>query len=84
MLPKTAAKAWRWSISGASTELVCYYGESTQVVASLQICGDHFSRDLAHALHVPLEDGSYRERRVRQRGRRTGTAENSVVELPFR
>ncbi len=38
-----------------STGLVCYYGESAQLATSLRICGDHFSRDLAHALRIPYE-----------------------------
>jgi cell division protein FtsA len=42
-------------IGAHSTELVCYYGESAQLATSLRICGDHFSRDLAHALRIPYE-----------------------------
>jgi len=38
-----------------STEVICYYGESAQLATSLRICGDHFSRDLAHALRIPYE-----------------------------
>jgi cell division protein FtsA len=63
-----------------STELVCYFGESAQVVASLRICGDHFSRDLAHALRLPIEEAAIVKE---QFGSAVveGTAENSVVEL---
>jgi cell division protein FtsA len=45
-------------IGAHSTELVCYYGESAQIATSLRICGDHFSRDLAHALRIPLESAA--------------------------
>jgi cell division protein FtsA len=42
-------------IGAHSTEVICYYGESAQLAISLRICGDHFSRDLAHALRIPYE-----------------------------
>src|SRR5882762_1895949 len=41
-----------------STELVCYYGESGQMASSIRLCGDHFSRDLAHALRIPVDAAS--------------------------
>src|SRR5271165_2638473 len=61
-----------------STELVCYYGESAQMAASLRICGDHFSRDLAHALRIPLEAAALVKEQFGS-AVATGTAENSVV-----
>jgi cell division protein FtsA len=65
-----------------STEMVCYYGESAQLANSLRICGDHFSRDLAHAFRIPLDSAEIVKREfggaVAQ-----GTADNSTVELPF-
>jgi cell division protein FtsA len=63
-----------------STEMVCYFGDSAQVVASLRICGDHFSRDLAHALRLPIEEAIVVKE---QFGSAVveGTADNSVVEL---
>lgn len=42
-------------IGAHSTELICYYGESAQIANSLRICGDHFTRDLAHAFRIPFE-----------------------------
>lgn len=42
-------------IGAHSTEVICYYGEAAQLATSLRICGDHFSRDLAHALRIPYE-----------------------------
>jgi cell division protein FtsA len=65
-----------------STELVCYYGDSAQIAGSLRICGDHFSRDLAHAFRIPIEAATVVKEEfggaVSQ-----GTAENSTVELPL-
>jgi cell division protein FtsA len=64
-----------------STELVCYFGESAQLATSLRICGDHFSRDLAHALRIPLDAAALVKAQFGS-AVATGTAENSVVELP--
>ncbi|HXJ44811.1 MAG TPA: cell division protein FtsA [Bryobacteraceae bacterium] len=64
-----------------STELVCYYGESAQLATSLRICGDHFSRDLAHALRIPVEAGSIVKEQFGG-AISAGTAANSLVELP--
>jgi cell division protein FtsA len=69
-------------IGAHSTEVVCYYGESAQIVASLRICGDHFSRDIAHAFRIPVESAATVKHEfggaVSQ-----GTAENSTIELPL-
>jgi cell division protein FtsA len=69
-------------IGSHSTEIVCYYGDSAQIAGSLRICGDHFSRDLAHAFRVPLEAATVVKEEfggaVSQ-----GTADNSTVELPL-
>lgn len=69
-------------IGAHSTELICYYGDSAQLAASLKICGDHFSRDLAHALRIPLESAATVKHEfggaISQ-----GTADNSTVELPM-
>lgn len=69
-------------IGAHSTELVCYYGESAQLVASLRICGDHFSRDLAHAFRIPLESAAIVKREFGG-AVSDGTALNSTVELPI-
>ncbi|HEX4277130.1 MAG TPA: cell division protein FtsA [Bryobacteraceae bacterium] len=69
-------------IGAHSTELVCYYGESAQLATSLRICGDHFSRDLAHAFRIPIESAAV----VKQEfggAVSQGTALNSTVELPL-
>ncbi|HEX4136897.1 MAG TPA: cell division protein FtsA [Bryobacteraceae bacterium] len=69
-------------IGAHSTELVCYYGESAQVAASLRVSGDHFSRDVAHALRIPVEAAAMVKHEfggaVSQ-----GTAGNCMVEVPL-
>jgi cell division protein FtsA len=70
-------------IGAHSTEIICYFGESVQLAATIRICGDHFSRDIAFALHVPLEDGALVKEEFGS-ALASGTAENSMVELPFR
>jgi len=65
-----------------STELVCYYGESGQMATSLKICGDHFSRDLAHALRIPIESAATVKEQFGS-AVAVGTSENSVVEVPL-
>src|ERR1700683_4749426 len=69
-------------IGAHSTELVCYYGESAQLAQSLRICGDHFSRDLAHALRIPLESAAIVKHEFGGAVSH-GTASNSTVELPL-
>jgi cell division protein FtsA len=69
-------------IGAHSTELVCYYGESAQIVASLRICGDHFSRDIAHAFRIPLESAAIVKHEFGG-AVSLGTPENSTVELPL-
>lgn len=68
-------------IGAHSTEMVCYYGESAQLATSLKICGDHFSRDLAHAFRIPLESAVIVKHEFGG-AVSYGTAENSTVELP--
>jgi cell division protein FtsA len=68
-------------IGAHSTELVCYYGESAQLATSLRICGDHVSRDLAHAFRIPLESADIVKREFGS-AVSDGTAANSTVELP--
>ena len=68
-------------IGAHSTELVCYYGESAQLATSLRICGDHFSRDLAHAFRIPIESADIVKREFGS-AVSDGTPGNSTVELP--
>lgn len=65
-----------------STELVCYYGDATVLATTLKICGDHFSRDLAHALRIPMESAVIVKEEFGS-AVAVGTAENSSVELPM-
>jgi cell division protein FtsA len=69
-------------IGAHSTELICYYGESAQLAQSLRICGDHFSRDVAHALRIPLESAAIVKHEFGGAVAH-GTAPNSTVELPM-
>ena len=69
-------------IGAHSTEMVCYYGESAQLANSLRICGDHFSRDLAHAFRIPLEAAAIVKHEFGG-AVSNGTACNSTVELPI-
>ena len=67
-------------IGSQSTDLVLYYGDSLQLASSLPICGDHFTRDVAVAFHISLEEAlAVKE----QYGSATAefTATNSVVEV---
>jgi cell division protein FtsA len=69
-------------IGAHSTEVVCYYGDSAQIAGSLRICGDHFSRDIAHAFRIPLEAAAVVKHQFGG-AVSEGTAENSTVELPL-
>ena len=64
-----------------SSEMVCYYGDSAQMVATIRICGDHFSRDLAHALRIPIDAAAIVKEQFGS-AVAVGTAENSTVEIP--
>ena len=68
-------------IGRTSSELVCYFGDSAQLVSSLRICGDHFSRDLAHDLRLPVEEASAVKEQFGS-AVALGTSDNSMVELP--
>jgi cell division protein FtsA len=69
-------------IGAHSTELICYYGESAQIASTLKISGDHFSRDLATVLRIPL-DAAATVKCEFGGAIANGTGANSVVELPW-
>jgi cell division protein FtsA len=69
-------------IGAHSSELICYYGESAQIASTLKICGDHFSRDLATVLRIPLEAAATVKCEFGG-AIASGTGANSVVELPW-
>lgn len=43
-------------IGAHTTEIAVYFGEALALSASLPICGDNFTRDVARRLYVSLED----------------------------
>ena len=55
-------------IGSQSSELVVYFGDAMTLAATIPICGDHFTRDIAHFLRVSPDDAAHGERRIRQRG----------------
>ncbi len=69
-------------IGAHSTELICFHGESAQLASTLRICGEHFSRDLAHALRIPVDAANIVKEEFGS-AMTDGTPQNSVVELPI-
>lgn len=69
------------NIGAHSTEMICYYGDAAQTAASLKICGDHFTRDLAHALRVTNEAAALVKHEFGG-ALPSGIPLNSTVELP--
>ena len=67
-------------IGSQSTDLVVYFDESLQLASSLPICGDHFTRDVALAFRISLEEAMLAKEEY---GSATAefTAENSLVEV---
>jgi len=67
-------------IGAQSTDLVVYYDESLQLASSLPICGDHFTRDVAMAFRISLEEAMLAKEEY---GSATSeyTAENSLIEV---
>lgn len=67
-------------IGAQSTDLVVYYDDSLQLASSLPICGDHFTRDVALAFHIGMEEALLVKE---QYGSATAefTAGNSVVDV---
>jgi len=43
-------------IGAQSSELVIYYGDAMHLASAIPICGDHFTRDLAQALHLSFDE----------------------------
>jgi cell division protein FtsA len=43
-------------IGAQSSELVIYYGDAMHLASAIPVCGDHFTRDLAQALHLSFDD----------------------------
>jgi len=68
-------------IGAQSTEMVVYYGDAMHIAATIQVCGDHFTRDLAQGLHLTFEDAELLKMEFGSALSATSPA-NSVVELP--
>jgi cell division protein FtsA len=43
-------------IGAQSSELVIYYGDAMHLASTIPVCGDHFTRDLAQALHLTYDE----------------------------
>ena len=43
-------------IGAQSSELVIYYGDAMHLASAIPVCGDHFTRDLAQALHLSFDE----------------------------
>lgn len=69
-------------IGADSTEIVCYHGDSAQLVATLPISGEHFSRDLAKVLHIP-PDAAATVKEEFGGAMAAGIPDHSMVELPL-
>ncbi len=68
-------------IGAHSSELAVYYGDSLQLAASLPICGDHFTRDIARGLTTTFEDAV--KLKVEYGCAVLGmTGDNSLIEVP--
>ena len=70
-------------IGSQSTDLVVYYGDALQLAASLRVGGDHFTRDVVHALHISFEDAEMVKEEYGS-AVSAGTSETSTVEVPPR
>jgi cell division protein FtsA len=68
-------------IGAQSTELVIYYGDAMHLASTVKICGDHFTRDLAHALCLSFEDAELVKMEFASAQFRD-TPDNILVELP--
>jgi len=69
-------------IGAQSSELVVYYGDSLQLASTIPICGDHFTRDIAHFLRIGAEQAALVKEEYGSAMANT-TADNSYIELPM-
>jgi cell division protein FtsA len=68
-------------VGAHSTEMVVYYGDSMHLAASVKICGDHFTRDLAQGLCLGFEDAELVKLEYGGALAETSAA-NTLVDLP--
>lgn len=70
-------------IGAHSTDMVVFYGDALQLASTLPICGDHFTRDIAHFLRISYEDAAVIKEEYGS-AVADSTAFNSLIELPVR
>lgn len=68
-------------VGAHSTELVVYHGDAMYLASTLRVCGDHFTRDLAHGLCISFEDAELVKLEYGC-AVSDSTAENILVEIP--
>ncbi|MBK9166979.1 MAG: cell division protein FtsA [Bryobacterales bacterium] len=68
-------------IGDHSTDIVVYHGDALQLAATVPVCGDHFTRDVARGLKTTYEDAALlkEEYGCAVEGL---TADNSFIEVP--
>jgi cell division protein FtsA len=71
------------NIGAHTAELVVFHGEAMHLACSLQISGDHFTRDVAQGLCISLDDAVAVKHEFGCAKSDT-TSENSFVEVPSR
>jgi cell division protein FtsA len=68
-------------IGAQSSELVIYHGDAMHLASAIPVCGDHFTRDLAQALHLSFDDAETVKLHFGN-AVSADVAENSLIELP--
>jgi cell division protein FtsA len=68
-------------IGAQSSELVIYYGDAMHLASAIPVCGDHFTRDLAQALHLTFDDAEM-VKLAFGNAVSADVAENVYIELP--
>ena len=68
-------------IGAQSSELVIYYGDAMHLASAIPVCGDHFTRDLAQALHLSFDDAET-VKLAFGNAVSSEVAENCYIELP--
>jgi cell division protein FtsA len=68
-------------IGAQSSELVIYYGDAMHLASAIPVCGDHFTRDLAQALHMSFDDAEM-VKLTFGNAMSSEVAENVYIELP--
>jgi cell division protein FtsA len=69
-------------IGAESTELVVYYGDAMLLASTVQVCGNHFTRDLAKRLRLSFEEAEQVKLEYGCCALSAGCLGNVLVELP--